>query len=155
MQETDDHILVPQAESFGTIAVIRSLGQHGYKVHATASDKQALGCQSNFSYMNHYSPGYEDPAYYSWLQELIANHKIKAIIPSEGFLLSIKDHFTEFAHLLPINSDADIVYGCLSKRYVFNAFLHSTDKRLKQHIPNTLIVEHEDPIDWQLLNAWQ
>lgn len=155
MQQTDDHILVPQAESFGTIAVIRSLGQHGYKVHATSSKKQALGCQSNFAYMSHTSPDYEDSSYYAWLLNLIHKQQIKAIIPSEGFLLAIKDCFSEFAHLLPISSDPDIVYGCLSKSYVFNAFLQSSDEQIKQHIPNTLIVEYEDQIDWQILSDWQ
>ncbi|MCP5302148.1 MAG: hypothetical protein H7A03_03145 [Pseudomonadales bacterium] len=154
-EQRREAILVPQAESFGSIAVIRSIGQHGYRVHAASSKKDALGCRSNFCSVSHLSPDYQNPDYYPWLQKLIADNDIKVIIPSEGFLLAIRQHFEKLSHLIPINNDAEIVYGCLSKSHVFNAFLQSTDPAIQQSIPNTLIANDTDTVAWSELAGWQ
>ena len=154
-QTLREAILVPQAESFGAIAVIRSLGQHGYEVHAASASTEALGCRSNYATHHHLSPDYNSPDYYPWLKQLIETHAIKAIIPSEGFLLAIRDHFDELSDLIPINNDSNIVYGCLSKSHVFDAFIRSDNTVVKQHIPNTLILNDSDDINWESMQDWQ
>ena len=151
----NDAVLVPQADSFGAIAVIRSLGQRGYTVHASSSVIGALGCLSNFAHMGHISPSYENPTYCIWLKELIERYDIKVIIPSEGFLLAIEAHFSELSHLIPTNKEADVVYGCLSKSHVFGAIIESSREDMKQNIPNTLIVKDYDDVNFSQLNDWQ
>ena len=130
-------ILVPQADSMGAIGVIRSLGQHGYQVHAASSKSGALGCVSAFASHSYQCPAYEDPAYLSWLRQLVASQHIRAIVPSEGFLLAIRHCFAEFSPLMAIPADAELVYGCLSKVYVFDRFLSAPDARLRAHISCT------------------
>jgi len=140
-------VLVPQADSMGAIAVIRSLGQHGYQVHAASVKADALGCLSAFAKKGHQCPSYDSAEYLPWLRATISTYQIAAIIPSEGFLLAIKHHFAEFAPLMPIPQDEQMVYGCLSKVYVFDLFLKSSDERLKQHISKTAIISNTVQLD--------
>jgi len=140
-------VLVPQADSMGAIAVVRSLGQHGYQVHAASVKADALGCLSSFATEGHQCPAYDSAEYLPWLRATIRTYQIAAIIPSEGFLLAIKHHFAEFAPLMPIPQDEQRVYGCLSKVYVFDLFLKSTDERLKQHISQTAIITEVAQLD--------
>lgn len=146
-------VLVPQADSMGAIAVVRSLGQHGYQVHAASVKADALGCHSAFVTMGHLCPSYDSAEYLTWLRATISQYQIAAIIPSEGFLLAIKHHFAEFAPLMPIPQDEQLVYGCLSKVYVFDLFLKSPDARLRQHISETAIIT--DIAQLELLNTEQ
>lgn len=149
-------ILVPQADSMGAIGVIRSLGLHGYVVHAASSNPAALGCKSAFTTVAHQCPVYEDPGYLPWLRQVISSAGIAAIVPSEGFLLAIRQHFTEFSPLMAIPANPELVYGCLSKVYVFDQFLRAADHRLQQHISRTLVLDHPDQLqdvdfsDWRL-----
>ena len=133
-------VLVPQADSLGAVAVIRSLGLHKYQVHAASVKTEALGCQSNYATLSHICPSYQSNDYLPWLRATISQHKIEAIIPSEGFLLAIKNHFYEFAPLMPIPQDHNLVFGCLSKVFVLDFFLQSSDTRLQQHLPKTVII---------------
>jgi predicted ATP-grasp superfamily ATP-dependent carboligase len=147
------NILVPQADSMGAIAVIRSLGANGYTVFAASSKATALGCQSNFAAMGVRCPDY-DNTYLRWLRAFIKEHNINAIIPSEAFYLAIKDVFEEFAYLLPINSSKQIIYQCLCKVDVFEAFLLSDDPSVKTNISNTQIITDENDVDWQVIKHW-
>jgi predicted ATP-grasp superfamily ATP-dependent carboligase len=148
------NVLVPQADSMGAIAVIRSLGSNGYTVFAASSKATALGCQSNFAAMAVKCPNY-DNTYLNWLRAFIEEHNINAIIPSEAFYLAIKDVFEEFAHLLPISSSKKIIYQCLCKVDVFEAFLLSENKALAVNISNTQVITNEADIDWQATKQWQ
>jgi predicted ATP-grasp superfamily ATP-dependent carboligase len=143
-------ILVPQADSLGAIAVIRSLGQHGYQVHAASTKPNALGCRSSFARYSHTSPSYQSHDYLPWLRQIITTHQIQAIVPSEGFLLAIKSNFSEFAALMDIPGDEDTVYACLSKVDVFDRFVHSNDARLAMHIPKSVIIASVE--DFSVIN---
>ena len=147
------NVLVPQADSMGAIAVIRSLGQHGYKVFAASSKINALGCRSNFTAMAVTCPPY-DNNYLEWLRAFIKEHDIQAIIPSEAFYLVIKNCFDEFSHLLPISSSKEVIYQCLCKVDVFDAFLLSGDKSLTNNISNTQVVASEAEVDWAVTASW-
>lgn len=148
-------ILVPQADSMGAIAVIRSLGQHGYVVHAASTKADALGCRSSFASFSHTSPAYQSADYLPWLRQLISRHEIQAIVPSEGFLLAIKLHFAEFSPLMDISQDKSIVYGCLSKVDVFDRFQKHDDTELKMHLPKTAIINSIDDLAGLDLNDWK
>lgn len=140
----------------GAIGVIRSLGMHGYVVHAASSNPAALGCKSTFTAVAHQCPAYGEPNYLPWLRSLIKSANIAAIIPSEGFLLAIREHFAEFSPLMSIPANPDLVYGCLSKVYVFDQFLRSADHRLQDHISRTLVLDDAAQLkdidfkDWRL-----
>lgn len=148
-------IFVPQADSIGAVAVIRSLGQNGYKVHAASCKVGALGCASTFAHTSYLCPTYKDTEYLPWLRNLILKQKIVAIIPSEGFLLAIRDCFSEFSSLMAIPEQAEIVYGCLSKVWVFDQFLQSGDARLSQHIPRTKVISQSIEFDKIDFNEWR
>ncbi|MCJ8292849.1 MAG: hypothetical protein MJK15_00450 [Colwellia sp.] len=147
------NVLVPQADSMGAIAVIRSLGSHGYNVFAASSKAGALGCRSNFTTMAVTCPPY-DKNYLEWLRSFIKEHDIQAIIPSEAFYLVIKNCFDEFAHLLPISSTKEVIYQCLCKVDVFDAFLSSGDNSLTNNISNTQVVASEAEVDWAVTASW-
>ncbi len=148
------NVLVPQADSMGAVAVIRSLGQHGYNVFAVSSKVDALGCKSNFIKMAEQCPEYNGN-YLEWLRQFIHQHDIHAIIPSEGFYLIIKEYYEEFAHLLPLSSPKDVVYGCLCKVDVFDAFLSSEDQALTQHISNTQVASSIEEVNWDETSHWR
>ncbi|WP_430455348.1 hypothetical protein [Rheinheimera sp.] len=148
-------ILVPQADSLGAVAVVRSLGQHGYQVHAASAKPGALGCLSAFASFHYQCPAYEDPAYLSWLRALINSADIRAIIPSEGFLLAVRDCFAEFSPLMAIPQDAELVYGCLSKVFVFNQFLQSSDAQLHAHISRTAVLDNNTDFDAVDFTGWR
>ena len=147
------NVLVPQADSMGAIAVIRSLGQHGYKVFAASEKKSALGGQSNFAFVAVACPKYDD-SYLDWLRVYIRENDIHVIIPSEAFYLVIRDNYQEFAHLLPITSTKDVIYKCLCKVDVFSDFLNSEDSRLRDNISNTQVVSSAEEVDWQAMTNW-
>lgn len=148
------NVFVPQADAFGAIAVIRSLGEQGYIVHAGSSDPAALGLKSNFANYSHITPEYSG-RYVDWLRAFIKERNIHAIVPSEGFLLAIGDVFQEFANLLPISSVKEDVYTCLSKVDVFDAFSRSADLELHQNLTRNLVVKSTQDTDWQQLQQWR
>ncbi|MGI9276783.1 MAG: hypothetical protein ACR2PT_18300 [Endozoicomonas sp.] len=147
------NVFVPQADSIGAVAVIRSLGDHGYTVYAASCNPLALGLKSNYVKSSIICPDY-DQDYLTWLRQCIKKNDIDVIIPSEGFLLAIKDHYQEFAHLLPISSSEETVYQCLCKVDVFQSFLDSGDSSLRDHIPETLIVSDPGEVNWDELQSW-
>ncbi|WP_448565129.1 hypothetical protein [Thalassotalea ganghwensis] len=151
---SDYNVLVPQADSMGAIAVIRSLGQHGYNVFATSEKKEALGCRSNYVKESAVSPAYNEE-YLAWLRRYIIEKNIDVIIPSEAFYLIIKDHYQEFAHLLPITSNEQETYKCLCKVDVFQSFLEAKDTKLAQNIPNTKIITQNEHINWNEFKKWR
>ena len=147
------NVLVPQADSMGAIAVIRSLGSHGYNVFAASAKENALGCRSNYAKATVCCPDYDDN-YLEWLRAYIDDHNIQAIIPSEAFYLVIKDNFEEFSHLLPISSSKEVIYQCLCKVDVFDAFLSSGEQSLTDNISNTQVVSSVEEVDWKATANW-
>ena len=147
------NVLVPQADSMGAVAVIRSLGSHGYTVFAASSKKVALGCRSNFAADSVRCPVYDD-SYLEWLRPYLIEKNIQAIIPSEAFYLAIRDSFDEFSHLLPISSTKEVIYQCLCKVDVFDAFLTSGNNKLTANISNIQVVSSAESVDWQAITSW-
>ncbi len=153
-QRAQFNIMVPQADSLGAIGVIRSLGNAGYKVFATSTKSDALGLLSNYCFHSAVSPNYNEVQYIKWLRLFIKEHKIKAIIPSEGMLLALEPHFEEFSPLLPISTNKKVVYDCFCKVDVFDSFINSDNEKLKRNIPFTNIVTDENGPDWDKISTW-
>ncbi|HEY3448674.1 MAG TPA: hypothetical protein VGK67_20115 [Myxococcales bacterium] len=133
-------VLVVQAETLGAIGVIRSLGRAGYPVHACATEPSALGLASRFASTRTVCPRYEDPAFLPWLHRYLASNGIRAIVPSESFLLAVRPAFSELARLLPCPPRQETAYAGMSKLDLFEALVSQG----APHLPPTLVV---DPIE--------
>jgi len=137
-------VLVPDVHAIGMIGVVRSLGKAGYPVHACASRADALGLSSNFASKSTRCPAYDDPQFLIWLDNYVRDHDIRAIVPSEAFLLAIRPVFDRYAPLLPVRPDEDFVYEAFSKPAVLLRLLESPDSAA--HLPPTLFVQDGDPL---------
>ncbi|MGC4120146.1 MAG: hypothetical protein QM765_37300 [Myxococcales bacterium] len=133
-------VLVVQAETLGAIGVIRSLGRAGYPVHACADESAALGLASRFAGARVVCPPYGDAGFLPWLRGYLAEHRIRAIVPSESFLLAVRPVFAELAHLLPCPRRERVAYAGMSKLDLFKTLVAQG----APHLPPTLIV---DPIE--------
>jgi hypothetical protein len=108
-------VLVSEAHTLGSIAVIRSLGRAGYPVHSCSVSPSALGFESRYNAARAISPDYGDPAFVDWLLDYVRAHQIRAIVPSEGLLIAIRPRFAEFSSLLPYPPSERVVYAAMSK----------------------------------------
>lgn len=137
-------VLVPEAQAIGMIGVIRSLGRAGYPVHACSSRADALGLSSSFAHASVVCPAYDDPGFLDWLRNYVQAHRIRAIVPSEGFLLAIRPVFDDYAALLPLRTDAELVYGSLSKSVVIARLLETP--ATAANLPPTRFIRDDDPV---------
>lgn len=131
-------VLVPDAHAIGMIGVIRSLGLAGYQVHACAQGPEALGLHSRMAHRAHVCPVYQSLGFIDWLRDIVKQQSIRVIVHSEGFLLAIRDHFDEFAHLLLVPPDRTLVYDCLSKAAVLEKLMADADTA--RYLPPTLLI---------------
>ena len=144
------HILVTDVHALGAIAVVRSLGRAGYRVHACDSDSNAVGLQSRYVTASIVAPDYSDAAFIDWLRRYLSENSIRLIIPSEGFLHAIRPWFSEFQRFLPLSDDPEIVYRAFSKIDVSDCFSKlSTAANICEHLPPTLIVREGDALPTQ------
>jgi predicted ATP-grasp superfamily ATP-dependent carboligase len=132
-------VMVMEAQTLGSIAVIRSLGRAGYPVHACSSHPKAVGFFSRYANQCVVNPRYEEDGFVPWLRHYLRKNGIRAIIPSEGLLLALRPCFAEFDHLLPVSKDPHIVYMGLSKFDLFKRLLANGQE---SHLPPTLLVEN-------------
>lgn len=140
-------VLVPEAGAVGAIGVIRSLGRAGYRVHACASDPDALGLHSNYVSATIVCPPYSDKSFLPWLRTYLEKHHIRVIVPSEGFMLAIEPQFEELLPLIPITRDKSAVYRCFSKVETFRALLKAPPETgVAKYIPPSLIVSEPSEI---------
>jgi hypothetical protein len=128
-------VLVPQADSLGTVAVIRSLGRAGHRVHAVSVRDDALGLRSRHVHRAVVSPPYSDPGYARWAVEQVRANGISAIIPSESFLLALGPARADLLPLVPFAPDERTVLDAMSKY----ALLENLLGRGAPHLPPTLL----------------
>lgn len=129
-------VLVPQADSLGTVAVIRSLGRAGHRVHAASVRPDALGLRSRYAHRAVVSPPYADPGYARWACEYVRGAGISAIVPSESFLLALGPARADLLPLVPFAPDERTVLDAMSKYALFETLL----ARGAPHLPPTLLV---------------
>ncbi len=128
-------VLVPQADSLGTVAVIRSLGRAGHRVHAASVRADALGLRSRHVHRAVVSPPYADPGYARWACEYVRANAISAVVPSESFLLALGPARAELLPLVPFAPDERTVLDAMSKYALFENLL----ARGAPHLPPTLL----------------
>jgi predicted ATP-grasp superfamily ATP-dependent carboligase len=117
-------VMVAEAHTIGSIAVIRSLGRAGYPVDAFSTKDNALGFHSRYLRQGLQAPDYsEDGRFLDWLRNTVMRRGICALVPSEGLLLAIRPAFAEFSYLLPLHHNSQVVYTGMSKFDLFTRFL--------------------------------
>jgi predicted ATP-grasp superfamily ATP-dependent carboligase/peptidoglycan/xylan/chitin deacetylase (PgdA/CDA1 family) len=136
-------VLVPQAGSFGAVGVIRSLGSAGYPVHACAESGDALGLQSRWVRSARVQPSPASDEFIPWVRETVRALGIRAIVPSESFLLGLRPALSEFRDLLPF-FDPALFELAFSKADLVSALDGDP------HLPPGIVVEGELPSLQQL-----
>lgn len=131
-------VLVPQASALGAVGVIRSLGRAGYPVHACADAGDALGLHSRFVRTAELHPPYASPDFIPWVRQVVQRLGIRAIVPSELFLLALRPALDEFRDLLPF-FDPALVELAFSKADLVSALEGDP------HLPPSLVVEGAVP----------
>ena len=147
IQRSECPVLIAEAHTLGSIAVIRSLGRAGYPVHSCSADPDAMGFASRYSSVRVVAPEYEEPGFNDWLLEYVRTQGIRAIVPSEGMLLAIRPHFREFAPFLPFSPVESVVYAGMSKADQFEIFATGPDARTAgNHLPPFFLWTDPQPI---------
>lgn len=147
-------ILVPDVQTRALIAVVRSLGRAGYRVHAASAQQQALGLKSRYADQATLHPPYDSPEFLPWLRKYIADHDIRMIVPSSGLLFAVRSAFDEFAPLLPVSNDPELLYRCFDKTAVVRSFQAAGEAAgLMNHHPNSAVIDLSDPMHTDLLPA--
>ncbi|HZW89799.1 MAG TPA: ATP-grasp domain-containing protein, partial [Myxococcaceae bacterium] len=131
-------VLVPQAGSLGAVGVIRSLGRAGYPVHACAGSGDALGLHSRWAQSARIQPSPSSEEFLPWVRETVRALGIRAIVPSESFLLGLRPALTEFRELLPF-FDPSLLELAFSKADLASALEGDP------HLPPGLVIEGEVP----------
>lgn len=140
----DINVLVADTHAIGMIGVIRSLGQAGYKVHAVSANAAALGFFSNFCFKAAQHPGYNNNDFAQWLLAYIEDNRIKAIVPSEGFLHACSDLYEVIKPLIPDAVDKTVWQRCLSKIETQECL--TKNPQTGAHLPAGLIIRKREDI---------
>lgn len=136
-------VMVCEAQTVGSIAVIRALGLAGYQVLACAPLADALGFRSRHTRHREVHPPYENGAEFTaWLWRVLDQYRVACILPSEGFLLATRAHFGRLSPRYPLSRDEALVYRGMSKHDLFGSFATAPPAAgLGDHLPGFLQVD--------------
>jgi len=136
------NVLVTESHTIGSLAVIRSLGRAGYRVIASSPQPQAIGFYSSYCHLSCIQPAYSGQKdFFEWLDNVIERENITLIIPSEAFLLSIRQVFEKWQPLLAIPESEDVVYSAFSKCDLMQICAESG---LHVHLPPFILIKEDD-----------
>jgi predicted ATP-grasp superfamily ATP-dependent carboligase len=139
-------VLVTEAHTVGALAVIRSLGRAGYPIHCCSNRPDAMGFASRYSSFSVRSPGYDAPHFIDWISDYMKANGIKAIIPSELFLLTIRPWFKQFSPFLAYPQEEQIVFNGMSKVDQLTELSTGPNRaRTAIHLPPFLILNERMP----------
>lgn len=136
-------ILVPDAHTRASLAAIRSLGRAGYVVHAASPLPEAFGLKSRYASATVVCPPTNAPYAADWMLHYCRKHDIRMVVPTSSTVAIALDRWDEFAPLLPISDDPDIVRRIFNKGAVFEVY---RDAGLLAHHPATMVFGDTDPI---------
>jgi hypothetical protein len=139
-------VLVPDAHAVAMIGVIRSLGRAGYPVHACAETPDALGFGSRYATRHAVCPPIGTPAFLSWMKAYVAEHGIRAIVPTERLLLAIRPEFETLAPLFPVGRDETRLYDGLAKYDQFRQLREGGDAAVARHLPPMVLVASDESL---------
>jgi predicted ATP-grasp superfamily ATP-dependent carboligase len=139
----DFPVLVPEAQSLGALAVIRSLGRAGYPVHALAASPDAVGQASRYAAARAVHPSYGSADFLPWMRDYIGRSGACAVVPSEGFLMAVRPAIREYVRLMPVPRDPEVLYAGMAKYDFFAS--GARDTALRHTTPPTLLVTDDEP----------
>ena len=135
-------VLVADVHALGMLGVLRSLGRAGYETHGYSSQADALGLYSRYNDRPVRAPGYDDPVFADWLYGYLAEHSIRALIPTEALLLALRARIEDFRRWLPALPESAVVYRCLSKCDVLSSFAAAPDgAAVRRNLPPSVIYD--------------
>jgi hypothetical protein len=135
-------VLVMDVHAIGMLGVLRSLGRAGYLTHGCSSDARALGLASRYNRRPAVGPRYSDTEFLSWLRGYVAAQGVRAIVPTEAFLVAIREQIEEFRASLPLLPPIPILYRCFSKYDVLRSFLDAAPgDAVRRHLPPAVLLD--------------
>lgn len=144
VERTKASVMVLESQAVGMIAVIRSLGRSGYRVHAVSSRIDALGIRSRYCEKTAIHPEYRSPEFIPWLEDYIDNNAIRVIVPSEGFLHACGDCYDRVKALIPDAVNRDVWQRCMSKLEAHKTLTGNSET--STHLPLTTVVRDNNDI---------
>jgi hypothetical protein len=128
--------------AIGMLGVLRSLGRAGYLTHGCSSDVRALGLASRYNRRPAVCPRYSDREFLSWLRGYVTAHGVRAIVPTEAFLVAVREQIEEFRASLPLLPPTAILYRCFSKYDVLQSFLDAAPgDAVRRHLPPAVLLD--------------
>lgn len=137
-------VMVTEAQAIGMVAVIRSLGRAGYRVHAVSSRSDAIGLRSRYCDKSAIHPEYRSREFIHWLDAYIENNAIRAIVPSEGFLYACDGYYERFKPLIPDAVDRAVWRRCMSKLETHETLIQNAETA--RNLPSTTVVRSVNDI---------
>lgn len=138
-------VMVMDSHAVGMIAVIRSLGRAGYRVHACAAGAGALGLKSRFASVAAVHPAYASADFLSWLSSYLHDNNISMIVPSEGFLHAVRESYALVEKLLPDVVPDEVWQRCMSK--VESDSLLRADDQGRENLPFSRVIDRADQLE--------
>ncbi|KKC26057.1 hypothetical protein WP12_10620 [Sphingomonas sp. SRS2] len=143
-QRRRKNVLVPAAHSLGGIGVIRSLGRAGYRVHAVAPSRDALGLASRYADERAVHPPLSSEEFQGWFDDYVKRNDIALVMPGGGF-----DPDASFARkheaVFPFNGGPQQGAIAASKFRLFER-LSQHDGEAAAHLPPFLLVDLAAPL---------
>lgn len=135
-------ILIPESQAMGSVACIRSLGRAGHYVVAMSQDPKAWGFASHYCSESVLQPlGLKGQHYLQWLEQLVEQHQIELILPSEGMIATLGPDLDRFADRLPVGPDPQRLERFISKFELFDLFQRSENPALRRNLPPMLLLQ--------------
>lgn len=143
---TDCNVLITNASSVGSVAVIRSLGRAGHNIFACDPSPDAIGFKSSYTDNFEVCPSEQSDSFIKWLRCYIDSNNIRFVIPSEGVLLALYNDFNEFSQYLPLVEDKDTTYRGMSKWDLFYRLINHENSKVSEHLPEHLLLKSGEDI---------
>jgi len=144
LDRANHRILVPSAGSTAGIGIIRSLGAAGYRVHAAAPDRSALGLRSRYAAEGAIHPPISSLEFADWLPNYVRRHQISMIMPGWATSLFRQPALSHLARLVPVSNDPAVLDAAESKTNLFLRMLDG-DECCRQNLPPFITIDFDHP----------
>jgi hypothetical protein len=149
-------ILITDAQTVAGLACLRSLSRAGYPVHVIGESPDMLCFDSASKFSSTLCPPYASSEFPDWCLNFCATHKIRLILPTERFLLSLGSKLESLMPLLHARVSLETLKMSLSKIRLFDAFSKAPDTRLRSNLPAFHIASLDSAeLSSDLVKSWK